>query len=60
MFENGTYYYVDAPKGDEYGFPKVYNKEKDGDFDEWMFSQGYPRWLYHGYRDFVRVWKCEE
>jgi len=60
MLEDGTDYYIDAPKGDEYNFPKIYNSEKDGDFEEWMLGQGYPRYLLYGYREFVRAWKkCE-
>lgn len=60
MLEDGTDYFIDAPKGDDYNFPKVYNSEKDGDFEAWMLEQGYPRYLLYGYREFVRAWKkCE-
>lgn len=60
MFQDGEDYYIDAPKGDEYGFPKVYNSNKNGNFEEWMLEEGYPRWLLYGYREFVRAWRCEE
>jgi hypothetical protein len=59
MYEEGRYW-VDAPKGDEYGFPRLYEPHKDGDLEDWLLAQGYPRYLLFGYRDFVRVWKCED
>jgi len=59
MYTDGKWY-VDPVKGHEYGFPLVYDGEKDGDFEEWIFAQGYPSHLYYAYTDFIRIWRCEE
>ena len=37
--------WVDPPSGWQYGFPKLYNREVDGDISEWMVQQGYPEEL---------------
>lgn len=59
MFEEGKWY-VDPVKGHEYGFPRIYEKSKDGDMEKWLIEQGYPIYLYHAYYDFIRVWRCRE
>ena len=33
--------WVDVPTGWAYGWPKLYDPEKDGDFVEWIRSAGY-------------------
>ena len=33
--------WVDVPGGWAYGWPKLYDPEKDGDFKEWIRSAGY-------------------
>ena len=33
--------WVDVPGGWAYGWPKLYDPEKDGDFVEWIRSAGY-------------------
>ena len=35
--------WVDPPAGWKYGFPKVYDKEVDGDCTAWMLKNGYPQ-----------------
>ena len=34
--------WVDPPQGWLYGFPKVWDSEKDGDVYQWMIKNGYP------------------
>lgn len=40
-----------SPEGYLYGFPRPYDKEKDGNMDEWIKSFGYPHENY-----IVRQW----
>lgn len=35
--------WVDPPSGWRWGFPKVYDPNKDGDPVEWIVAQGYPQ-----------------
>lgn len=35
--------WVDPPSGWKYGFPKVWDSEKDGDALQWMIANGYPQ-----------------
>ena len=37
--------WVDPPWGWQFGFPKLYNREVDGDMSEWLVQQGYPEEL---------------
>ena len=47
--------WVDVPGGWAYGWPKLYDPEKDGDFKEWIRSAGYKGTLAG-----VRCWYQEE
>jgi hypothetical protein len=38
-------YWVDPPRGWRYGFPKLYDPQKDGPMLEWMIANGYPEQL---------------
>ena len=53
--------WVDPPEGWKYGFPLVYNQEKDGDCLEWMVRCGYPRKLIDSYGDhfYTRQWEAK-
>ncbi len=33
---------VDPPKGWQYGFPKVFDSEKDGTIEEFLIKHNYP------------------
>lgn len=35
--------WVDPPSGWMYGFPKIYDTERDGPLDKWLEKRGYPR-----------------
>lgn len=51
-------YYIDPPSGWKYGFPKVYDEDKDGDdIGAWMIRKGYPAELDAPY---VRMWPAKE
>lgn len=41
----GQPYWVDPPSGWRYGFPKLYDPEKDGPVTEWLIRNGYPETL---------------
>ena len=48
-----------SPGGWRYGFPKLYDKKKDGpDLKEWLVKQGYPRDLADV--GIVRQWNYSE
>lgn len=49
--------WVDPPSGWRYGFPKIYDPDKDGDMTEWLAAQGYPE---EGEPSYVRCWAVEE
>ena len=34
--------FIDPPSGWRYGFPKAYDKEKDGNMDDFLRHHGYP------------------
>ena len=40
-FNSLTSLWVDPPSGWMYGFPKLWNG--DGDLNEWLIAQGYPK-----------------
>lgn len=41
----GKPYWVDPPSGWMYGFPRLYDPQKDGPLREWMVANGYPKAL---------------
>lgn len=44
-----------SPAGWQYGFPKLYDEDKDGpSITEWMIKEGYPRSL--AYECITRQW----
>lgn len=44
IFETSTLIWVDPPAGWKFGFPRIYNKNKDNpDLVEWIIECGYPR-----------------
>lgn len=50
--------WVDPPRGWVYGFPKVYDEEKDGpSIQAWLIKQGYPEDEEIAY---LRTWPAEE
>jgi hypothetical protein len=50
--------YVDPPKGWLYGFPKIWDKNKDPDFYSWLILEGYPQKEIDKMGDFFycRIW----
>ena len=52
--------WVDPPSGWQYGFPKLYNREVDGDISEWMVQQGYPEELMDSANLGTRTWDASE
>lgn len=50
--------WVDPPSGWRYGFPKKWNKERDGDMHQWLVDEGYPQSMIDrlGAAFFVRCW----
>ena len=54
--------WVDPPEGWKYGFPAIYDPEKDGQMSDWIISKGYPIQIIKEYGDAwaVRCWPTEE
>ena len=54
--------WVDPPEGWKYGFPAIYDPEKDGQLSEWIVKKGYPVSLIQEYGDVwsVRCWPVEK
>lgn len=54
--------WVDPPSGWKYGFPKPRPADLEGDFYEWLVSEGYPQAEIDALGDyfFVRQWVEEE
>jgi hypothetical protein len=54
--------WIDPPSGWKYGFPKVYDREVDGNCTEWMLKNGYPQKEIDacGNYFFVRQWEYED
>ena len=52
-----TRYYIDPPEGYLYGFPAVYDDEKDGSTQEFMRSKGVPEDVIA--LGFVRYWLAD-
>ncbi len=48
---------VDPPSGWKYGFPKAYNKEKDGTLEEFYLHHGYPEKEIELALKYTRIWK---
>lgn len=55
-------YYVDPPSGWKYGFPKVWDSEKDKPVEEWLVEQGYPKKIVDEFPDGIpyRLWEYVE
>ena len=53
--------WVDPPEGWRYGFPAIYDPEKDGQMSEWIVRKGYPLLTIKEYGDAwaVRCWPVE-
>ena len=51
--------WIDPPAGWKYGFPKVYDREVDGNCTEWMLKNGYPQKEIDSCGDhfYVRQWE---
>ena len=54
--------WVDPPEGWKYGFPAIYDHEKDGQLSEWIVKRGYPISLIQEYGNVwsVRCWPVEQ
>ena len=54
--------WVDPPEGWRYGFPAIYDPEKDGQMREWIVRKGYPLLKIKEYGDAwaVRCWPAKE
>ena len=54
--------WIDPPEGWKYGFPAIYDPEKDGQMSEWIISKGYPVQIIKEYGDqwHIRCWPAEE
>lgn len=53
--------WVDPPEGWKYGFPAIYDPEKDGQMSEWIVRKGYPFSIIKEYGKSwaVRCWPVE-
>ena len=54
--------WIDPPSGWKYGFPRVFDTEKDGDMYEWLTANGYPEKVRESYGEhfYIRQWLTEE
>jgi len=54
--------YIDPPSGWKYGFPKVYDRDTDGDCTKWLLANGYPQKEIDSCGDqfHVRMWEVVE
>jgi hypothetical protein len=61
MDTNTITVYVDPPQGYMYGFPKIWDKNKDPDLKKWLVKQGYPRKTIKKYGDsfLCRIWESK-
>ena len=59
--EEAMQIWVDPPEGWKYGFPAIYDPEKDGQMSEWIVRKGYPLLTIKEYGDAwaVRCWPVE-
>ena len=53
--------WVDPPEGWKYGFPAIYDPDKDGQMSDWIVRKGYPLLTIKEYGDSwaVRCWPVE-
>jgi hypothetical protein len=53
--------WVDPPEGWKFGFPAIYDPEKDGQMSEWIVRKGYPLLTIKEYGESwaVRCWPVE-
>lgn len=53
--------YIDPPSGWKYGFPKIYDKNTDGEVNEWLIKNGYPAKMIEELGDafYCRFWLAE-
>jgi hypothetical protein len=53
--------WVDPPEGWRYGFPAIYDPEKDGQMSDWIVRKGYPLQTIKEYGESwaVRCWPVE-
>lgn len=54
-----TRLWIDPPEGWRYGFPKLYEPMKDGNLDDWLVREGYPRSQIH-LALYVRAWDADD
>jgi hypothetical protein len=54
--------WVDPPEGWKYGFPAIYDPDKDGQLSDWVVRKGYPLLTIKEYGESwaVRCWPAEE
>ena len=54
--------YVDPPGGWKYGFPKIFDRDVDGNLTEWIVKNGYPQREIDSCGDHfhVRMWEVVE
>jgi hypothetical protein len=50
---------VDPPSGWRYGFPRAYDEEKDGPFEEFLIHHGYPESEVDFASRHTRMWEEE-
>jgi hypothetical protein len=50
--------WVDPPSGWKYGFPKIWDRDKNPNMYEWLIQEGYPKTLIEslGKQFYVRQW----
>jgi hypothetical protein len=54
--------WIDPPEGWRYGFPAIYDPEKDGQMSDWIVRKGYPLLTIKEYGESwtVRCWPVEQ
>ena len=52
-------YWVDPPDGWRYGFPKVWDKQAEPDWEKWLVKNGFPA-AELGNLAWVRMWAAEK
>lgn len=54
--------WIDPPSGWKYGFPKVFDADKDGNMRKWLVANGYPQEEIEdlGEHFYVRQWLTDE
>jgi len=53
--------WIDPPEGWRYGFPAIYDPEKDGQMSDWIVRKGYPLQTIKAYGESwaIRCWPVE-